>query len=356
MNLVRRSIRPLLTTLVIAGSLLTTSAQRIDAQTDLTENFELAAQYSSFHEGDAVLVMQDEKVIYQDYQNGYNGSEPHLIASGTKSFSCAIAAAAIEDELITLDERVTDTITEWKGSEKFPYDEITIGQLLTQTSGIPSEQGMLGQAKDRLKVLLLLPMTFHAGTQFQYSPANFYAFAAVMNRKLEAANTGDDDVIAYLQRRVLDPLGITGFDIRRDDLGFPNLAAGALMTAEDWAKFGQLLLQHGEWDGKQILDADLLKQCEVGTNENPYYGMALWLQYDLKQWVPLEAIAAALPAPGQEVEGVTLGETVPNYVIMAGEGKQRLYLIRDLNLIVVRLGRASNAWSDVDFLSILTGK
>lgn len=356
MKLASKHARQVVIGLIVVGTLMGSWTQRIKAQTDLSENFILAAQYSSFHQGDAVLVMQDEKVIFQDYQNGYDPNEPHLLASGTKSFACAIAAAAVEDKLLTLDEKVTDTLTEWKGSKKFPYDDITVFQLLSQTSGLPSDQGILGQAKDRLKVLFLLPLTFPPGEQFQYAPANFYAFAALMTRKVQAAKTGDEDVIAYLQRRVFDPIGVTGFDIRRDDLGLPNLAAGGLLTAEAWAKFGELLLQRGAWEGKQVLDADLLKQCEVGTSQNPYYGLSLWLQYDLRAWVPLEAIAAALPAPGQEVEGVTLGETVPNYVIMAGEGKQRLYLIRDLNLVVVRFGRADDSWSDVDFLGILTGK
>ena len=356
MNFASKHLRRGLAALIVIGTLMGSWVQRINAQTDLSENFILAGQYSSFHGGEAVLVMQDEKVIFQDYTNGYNPSEPHLLASGTKSFGCAIAVAAIEDKLLTLDEQVTDTLTEWQGSKKFPYDDITVEQLLNQTSGLPSDQGILGQAKDRLKVLFLLPLTFPPGEQFQYAPANFYAFAALITRKVQAAKTGDEDVIAYLQRRVFDPIGLTGFDIRRDTLGLPNLAAGGLLTAEEWAKFGQLLLQHGKWNGEQVLDADLLKQCEVGTNQNPYYGLSMWLEYDLKQFVPMEAIAQMLPQPGQEVEGVTLGETVPNFVIMAGEGKQRMYLIRDMNLVVVRFGVNDDTWNDVNFLSILTGK
>jgi CubicO group peptidase (beta-lactamase class C family) len=232
---------------------------------------------------------------------------------------------------------------------------MTIYQLLTQTSGLPTDQDILGQARDRQKVLLLLPLTFPPGEVFQYSPANFYAFAILMNRKLAVADTGDSDVIAYLQRRILDPLQMTSFDIRRDSFDLPNLAGGTLLTAVDWANYGQLLLDDGKWEGEQLVPAESIRQCFIGTPQNPYYGMSIWVQYDLQEWVPLEAMAQQIPAPDQTIEGVTLGETAPALMIMAGAGKQRLYIIPELNLVVVRFGRNDPSWNDVNFLSILMG-
>ncbi|MBX3063445.1 MAG: serine hydrolase [Anaerolineae bacterium] len=349
---VRRLTLALLIVLALSAGSINLHPQ---AQSDPTENYQLAASYSSYHNGDAVLILQDGEIVYEDYQNGYSRREPHLLASGTKSFSCAIAAAAVEDGLISLDEKVADTLTEWQGVTKFPYEDMTVYQLLTQTSGLPNDQGILGQAKDRLKVTLLLPLTFPPGEYFQYAPANYYAFATVMNRKLEAADTGDADVIAYLQRRIFDPLEIKGFDIRRDSLDLPNLAAGGLLTAREWIKYGQFILQRGMWEGEQIVPEESIRQCFVGTAANPYYAMSMWVEYNLKEWIPLEVMATQLIAPNQSVDGVTLGETEPTFVIFAGEGQQRMYIIPERNLVVLRFGRNDSGWSDADFLSIIMG-
>ncbi len=60
-----------------------------------------AADYSAANLGDAVVVMQRGQIIFEEYQRGFDGSNAHLLASGTKSFNCALAVAAqfIEQKL-----------------------------------------------------------------------------------------------------------------------------------------------------------------------------------------------------------------------------------------------------------------
>lgn len=77
-----------------------------------------AARYSAEHDGDAVLVFRHDSLAFEEYQNGYDGRLPHPLASGTKVFSCVLAALGQGDGLLTLDEPVTRTVTELEGDSQ----------------------------------------------------------------------------------------------------------------------------------------------------------------------------------------------------------------------------------------------
>ncbi len=116
---------------------------RADAQSKpaITEadRYKLAAEYSREFRGLSVLIMKGDKVVFEEYQNGHSADKPWMLASGTKSFSGVMLAAAIEDGLVTsFDEKVSDTITEWKSDPR--KARITIRQLLSLTSGIDAGQ------------------------------------------------------------------------------------------------------------------------------------------------------------------------------------------------------------------------
>ena len=98
-----------------------------------TPDYLLAAEYSREQNGLSVLVMKGDKIVFEDYQNGHSANEPNNLFSGTKSFSGVILAAAIEDGLVKgFDEKVSDTITEWRGDPQ--KAKITIRQLPTRRS------------------------------------------------------------------------------------------------------------------------------------------------------------------------------------------------------------------------------
>ncbi len=71
------------------------------------EAFKLAADYFHSQHGTGVLVMVRGEVLYEDYAAGWTTDKPHLLASGTKSFCGLIAACAVQDGLLTLDEKVS---------------------------------------------------------------------------------------------------------------------------------------------------------------------------------------------------------------------------------------------------------
>ncbi len=93
-----------------AFGIATVQAQSIPA----IDNCQAAAEYSHSQHGTGVLVMVRGEVIFEDYAPGWTADKPHLLASGTKSFCGVMAACAVHDGLLKLDEKVAETLTEWK--------------------------------------------------------------------------------------------------------------------------------------------------------------------------------------------------------------------------------------------------
>ena len=67
-------------------------------------SYRRAAAYSRAHRGFSLVIMKDGQIVFEDYARNHTAAEAHNIYSGTKSFSCAIAIAASEDKLLSLDE------------------------------------------------------------------------------------------------------------------------------------------------------------------------------------------------------------------------------------------------------------
>jgi CubicO group peptidase (beta-lactamase class C family) len=306
--------------------------------TVLTEKqrFELAADYSRQARGLSVLVMKGDRIIFEDCQNGHTTERPWNLASGTKSFSGVMCAAAIEDKLISgFDEKVSDTITEWRSDPR--KSKITIRQLLSLTSGI--DAGQIGIVPTYAEAITK-SAEYDPGTHFEYGPVPFQTFGELMTRKLKPKN---ETVMAYLKRRILTPIGLN-VAFWREVNGQPLLPQGANLTAREWVKFGLFLKNGGTWNGKQIVAKKLLDELVVGSKANPAYGITFWLNN--KGVNPQgRAIGGAVEAISQN--GIAAG--VKDLYMAAGAANQRLYIIPSLDLVVVRQGQMAK-YDDAEFI------
>ena len=298
-------------------------------------NLRAAARYSAEHEGDAVLVFRRDSLVLEEYQNGYDGRVPHRLASGTKTFSCVLAALGQADGLLRLDEPVAHTLTELQDDSL--ARSVTIRQLLNLTSGLEPEPS--GSAP--------LSMVAPPGQRFAYGEAGFAVFGEVMSRKLHG-----EDLVAYLTRRVFAPLGIEVASWLRDGTGRPYLASGASLTARAWGRFGQLLLDRGRWHGRPLVPRAALAECGHGSAANPGYGLGVWLN---------RPDPTTPPPPGVQRAGradrLILAPELPHDLwLAAGTGGQRLYILTSAGLVVVRFGHNTGPdYRDDVFLRTLLG-
>ena len=342
-------------------------------------------------------------MLFEAGRAGQTSSTPHLLASGTKSF-CGIAAAiAVDDGLLTLDERVSDTIHEWKSDPQ--KARVSVRELLSLASGLESLSAKIDTARaasangitDRAKASIEARFRAAPGERFIYGPSSFYVFGELLKRKLAAAKigdkdkVGDKDIVAYLDRKVFQPLGIAP-QFQRDAVDNPNMAGGGRIGARAWATFGEMVLDGGivrASDGteRRIVSESALQELLTSHGPNPRYGLTWWLLADDGS-NPEDEIAADLAAdrlePDPNDNAVRRGirgrladaarrradqaaaearkpENADARVIgvmAAGKGKQRLYVLPDANLVVVRFGAidGGNTYSDAEFLKLLLGE
>lgn len=299
--------------------------------------YRLAAAYSADSNGVSMLVVKGDKIVFEEYSGGRTAETAWFLASGTKSFSGVMLAAAVEDKLVAgFDEKVSETITEWKRDpEKAP---ITLRQLLTLTSGI--DAGRIGRVPAYAEAVNF-NVKHKAGTRFEYGPVPFQIFGEVMRRKLAPRG---ETVTAYLKRRVLDPIGLKVAGWRTGADQNPLLPQGASLTAREWAKFGQFLKGGGRWNGKQVIAKKHLDELMIGSAVNPAYGLTFWLNQ------------AGVDPRGRanriRVEAPRGGPQIKDLWVAAGAGNQRLYIIRSLDLVVVRQGDFGS-FDDGEFLGRL---
>jgi len=297
-------------------------------------SIEKALAYAKSRNGLSLVLMREGRIIFEDYHNGFEKGDSHILTSATKSFSGVILAALIDDGLASsFDEKVSETIAEWRTDPR--KRDITLRDLLSLSSGL--EAGPVGRVLPYAKALeaqVLSP----PGTVFQYGPAPFQIFGEVVKRKLRGENA-----LAYLTTRIFRPIGlqVTGWRFGQD--GNPNLASGADMRAGEWIKFGELVRRRGLWDGRQVVASGLIEELLKPSKANPAYGVGFWLKTGSGADIEEEETAAPASQPRIQV------------IMAAGAGKQRLYIIDDLGLVVVRQGKASS-YLDGEFLELLLGK
>lgn len=289
-----------------------------------------AAEYSASRNGHSFLVTVDGKVVYERYDSGWKPDQPHRLASGTKSFSAALLAAAVKDGLISsLDEPVAQTIVEWEDDGRL--SSVTYRNLLDLSSGL--EPGGIGKVPDYSDVVDVKPVSA-PGEKFRYGPNAFQVFGEALQRKLQSRPDLEfDDPLAYLEARVFDPIGLHYGSWRRDKDGMPHLPSGAFLTADEWWKYGEFLRLGGAWGGTQIVDPGVLQDCTTPSKTNPAYGITVWMLTTGKG----EAVAG---------EGGYMA---------AGAGKQRLYVLPEKKVVVVRQGE-SRKFEDARFLAELFSK
>jgi CubicO group peptidase (beta-lactamase class C family) len=310
-----------------------------------------AAKYSESKRGVSMLVMQNGRTIFEHYANGGSAGRRWPIFSGTKSFWGIAALAGARDGLFKLDELVSDTITEWKSDPL--KSQITIRQLLSQTDGIEGASRLHRPSiRDRNAMAVRLPVLAKPGSAFIYGPSHLQIFSEVLRRKLNGRATTD-----YMESRVLNRLGLGRLNYKKDARGNPLLATGFELTAREWARLGELVLGRGNYHGRQVVPADLVRAAFSGSQANPSYGLTFWLNVEASSGREAD-MERMLDLPWQSAQwtDVCICKDAPaDMVVALGSGYQRLFIIPSLSATIVRQG--SNAkFSDAHFLRLALGR
>lgn len=339
---------PLLMSLIPLGA-VSASAQLSN------ESLEAAHAYSAKRGGIGFIVKEHGQVRFERYAKGHSADEPIHIYSGTKSFFGALAVIAEKEGILKLDERVSETLPEWRDDPR--KERITIRELLDFTSGLETgfEEIYGRSSADKLTLSLGLDAKRDPGDSFIYGPSHLQVFCEVLRRKLKRKGLTYE---TYLKRKLIQPLDIHISQWRADNYGNVIPSAGMYMSGRDWMNFGEMVCRGGEWNGRQIVAPDELSKCFKPTSINPAFGLCFWVnsycdrpdarELDVEETLEIE------PLPEDWSRACLSKQAPPDLICSLGSNFQRLYIVPSMDLVIVHQGRkGARGFRDAEFLPIL---
>ena len=281
----------------------------------------------------AFLVIKDDVLLYEGYFNAYNHNSTVTSFSVAKSFVSALVGVAITEGYIgSVEDAITKYVPELL--EKDPrYQNITLRHLLTMSSGIrykdrgPSSDDITTYyAPDLRAAAISSPIVGNPGQEFYYNNFHPLLLGLVLER------TTGRHVAQYLEEKIWRPLGMEAagsWSLDSEQSGFEKMESGINGRAIDFAKFGRLFLNKGNWNGMQVIPAkwvDESTRLDTTTDPVPQYQYFWWVNSKI---------------------------TAKHHFYAAGKHGQYIYIVPEQNLIFVRFGRTDPYRHWVDIFEIL---
>lgn len=218
----------------------------------------LSAIGRSKNEFHSFMFLRRGKVIAQGWWNPYAPDLRHSLYSCSKSFTSTAVGFAVSEKLLSINDKVISFFPgSLPDSIKTYLASLTVKDLLTMSVGQePDPTAQLAMGSDNwVKDFLALPIKYAPGSKFLYNTMASYMLSAIVQKV-----TGQKE-IDYLRPRLFAPLGITGMDWEVNTQGINTGGWGLRLKTEDLAKIGQLYLQKGMWNGKQILPKEWVEEA-----------------------------------------------------------------------------------------------
>ncbi|SFJ73752.1 CubicO group peptidase, beta-lactamase class C family [Paenibacillus sp. UNC496MF] len=227
------------------------------------------------------MLLRRGQVAAEGWWAPYKPEYPHMLFSLSKSFtSTAIGFAAAEGLLTVNDPVVGFFPDEAPETVSDNLAAMQIRHLLMMGTGHAADvTGSLRKDENWVRGFLAEPVDHEPGTHFAYNSAATYMLSAIL-RKV----TGQS-LLAYLKPRLFAPLGLTEGTWETCPRGIAVGGWGLNVTTEDIAKFGQLYLQRGVWEGEQILPAAWIDEATSFQIDNDDGRANDWTQgYGYQFW------------------------------------------------------------------------
>lgn len=241
-----------------------------------------------FKEITSIVVIKNNKLLLEEYFNGYNRDSLHDTRSVGKSFASALTGIAIKDGYIESEKEIISEFYDLHDYKNFSVkkEKVTLKNLLTMSSafegndfdeGSPGNEENMYPTRDWVKFTLDLPMDSSKtnGKQWNYFTAGVVLLGDILNKSVSGG------LEKYSAKKLFEPLGIKNYKWEYTPQGVVNTAGGLRLRSVDYAKFGQLYINEGLWEGKKILSKQWIKssmtrQMVVNESTNEYYGYLFW--------------------------------------------------------------------------------
>lgn len=207
---------------------------------------------------DAMVVVRGHCLVAEGYFNGFGRGTPRDLRSASKSITSALAGIAIAQGSLGLDDRLAELLPGFELSANLDDRKraVTVRHLLDMDSGLacddrdpasPGNEERMYPTSDWVRFALDLPMAAEPGARTAYCTAGVVLLGHVVSLRV---GRGLDDFAA---ERLFRPLGVGDVTWRRMPDGRAAGGGGLRLRPRDAAKFGELYLRGGAWNGTPVV-------------------------------------------------------------------------------------------------------
>lgn len=213
----------------------------------------------------AVIIIQNDSILYENYTKGWDKNTKSGIFSVTKTITSLLCGVALKDGYIkSLEDVVTDYIPELKDCDPM-FSRLKIEHLLDMTAGLDFKESYGSNPFSKMARLYLNPDAYKEirRAKFKSVPGENYHYdsmtTAILGLVIERAS--GKRYADYLSEKIWKPLGmeqdaLVSLDSRKS--GIAKAYGGITSNVRDLAKIGRLYLNHGNWNGVQIVDSSFV--------------------------------------------------------------------------------------------------
>ncbi len=268
---------------------LATSTLPYGAETDLPQG---ARQWIEDRSLTSLLILKDGQIRYEEYFLGTAPQDRRISWSLAKSYLSALFGILLDEGAIaSLDDPVTRYAPQLTGSA---YDGASIRNVLNMASGVTFDEDYMDRNSDinRMGRVIALGATLDdftasftetfakPGTAWQYVSIDTHVIGMVIRGATGRSVTG------LMAERIIAPLGQEhdGYYLT-DGAGVAFVLGGLNLTTRDYARFAQMILQGGAYDGQQVVPADWVAASTAASAPTApdRYG------YGYQWWIPVNA-------------------------------------------------------------------
>jgi CubicO group peptidase (beta-lactamase class C family) len=229
------------------------------------------------------ILVRNGHIVADGWWKPYASHLPHMMFSVSKSFTSTAIGLAIAEGRLSLDDKVLSFFPSATTPEiSKNMGELRVRHLLSMSTGHAEDTfGPMAQGADEdwVRTFLSLPITYPPGTHFLYNTGATFMLSAILQFL-----TGQT-LVEYLQPRLFEPLGIETPLWESNKRGINLGGTGLRIRTSDLAKFGQLYLQRGIWNGQRVVPEEWIEDAtrahiSNAGNANPDwsqgYGFQFW--------------------------------------------------------------------------------
>lgn len=236
-------------------------------------------EIQEFH---SFMLLRHGKVVAEAWWSPYERALPHMLFSLSKSFTSTAVGLAVAEGHFSIDDKVLSFFPDETPAEVSDnLAAMRVRDLLSMSSGHVEDTmpAVVMDPENWVRGFLGAPVLREPGTHFVYNTGATFVLSAILQK------TTGQKLVDYLEPRLFAPLGIKNAVWYESPQGINVGGWGLNITTEDIARFGQMYLQKGMWNGQQLVPEVWVAEATVKQIPNPDGGTVDWQQgYGYQFW------------------------------------------------------------------------